>query len=211
MRINERLEWKMDEGTAEDEVERFMTASSQSWGGSLEWFPLSIIANHSPTHAVSIPVGTCQTNSYTGSGASRSAKLCAVYWQPSLRGGVRACGKMWCVQVSFHYWKSVWMDMCTVNSLVRLLVSNNNSKPGVTIYSGLFVSMFLSWSFLPPKIEIKNKNGTNRMGWMMCVWCVCWGERLTEKDMVFVTVGIVSKHMYIHAQKLISKFCQPIR
>lgn len=28
---------------------------------------------------------------------------------------------------------------------------------------------------------------------------------------MFVTVGIVSKHMYIHVQKLISKFCQPIR
>lgn len=62
--------------------------------------------------------------------------------------------------------------MCTVNSLVRLLVSDNNSKPGVTVYSGLFVSVFLnqtSWSILPPKIEIKNKNGTNRMGWMVCI------------------------------------------
>lgn len=48
----------------------------------------------------------------------------------------------------------------------------------------------------------------NRVGWMVCM-CVCVlgrikGERLTEEDMVFVTVGIVSKHMYIHVQKQIS-------
>lgn len=36
--------------------------------------------------------------------------------------------------------------------------------------------------------------------------CVCLSERLTEKDTVFVTVGIVSKHMYIHVQKLIFFF-----
>lgn len=55
---------------------------------------------------------------------------------------------------------------------------------------------------------MKNKNGTKQGGFDGCV-CVCVlaginGERLTEEDMLFVTVGIVSKHMYIHVQKQIS-------
>ncbi len=65
-----------------------------------------------------------------------------------------------------------------------------------------------------PKIEMKNKNGTTQGGLdgvCVCDVCLCAcvlgrikGERLTEKDTVFVTVGIVSKHMYIHVQKQIS-------
>ena len=50
--------------------------------------------------------------------------------------------------------------------------------------------------YVAPKIEMKNKNGTKQG---VCV-CVCVfgrikGERLTEKDMVFVTVGKVSKRV----------------
>ena len=56
---------------------------------------------------------------------------------------------------------------------------------------------------------------TGWVGWCVCVVVVVCvlecvlgrikgEERLTEKDIVFVTVGIVSKRMYIHVQKQIS-------
>lgn len=59
---------------------------------------------------------------------------------------------------------------------------------------------------LLPKIEMKNKNGTKQGG--LDGACVCVSrdkerERLTEEDMVFVTVDIVSKRMYNHLQKRI--------
>lgn len=53
---------------------------------------------------------------------------------------------------------------------------------------------------LLPNIEMKNKNGT-KQGGLDSLLGMMKTERLTDEDMLFVTVGIVSKHMYIHVQQ----------